>query len=235
MTASRQTPVALADDWSRALVLMPHPDDPETAAAAAVAKWTSSGRTVSYVLASRGEAGIDTMPAERAGPLREAEQRRAAAIVGVHDVEFWDEPDGRILNTAALRRRITETIEQRQPDMIVTIYGETHWAAGIPNHPDHIEFAAAVEQAYDDLRHPPRWLLASALQGSHYEAVDDFVALAVESLAAHAAYFSAIDPGTPVAEQAYRQLERTNPRRDDLGGRRVASFIMVREHTAGGG
>ena len=52
-------------------------------------------------MASRGEAGIEGMPAEKAAVVREAEQRRAAAIVGVHDIQFWNEPDGNIRNTAS--------------------------------------------------------------------------------------------------------------------------------------
>ena len=53
------------------MVLVPHPDDPEYLSAA-VAKWTASRRRVSYVVASRGEAGIEGMPAEEAAVLREA-------------------------------------------------------------------------------------------------------------------------------------------------------------------
>src|SRR4051794_19158380 len=62
---------ALPDDWSRALCVVAHPDDLEYGAAAAVARWTAAGRTVTYLLATRGEAGIDSMPPHEAGPLRE--------------------------------------------------------------------------------------------------------------------------------------------------------------------
>lgn len=76
-------------DWRSALVLVPHPDDPEYGVAAAVAKWTATDKSVRYVFGCRGEAGIAGMPPEQAGPIREAEQRRSAAIVGVDTVEFW--------------------------------------------------------------------------------------------------------------------------------------------------
>ena len=49
----------LPDDWSRALAVVAHPDDLEYGAASAVARWTSEGREVVYVLATSGEAGID--------------------------------------------------------------------------------------------------------------------------------------------------------------------------------
>jgi LmbE family N-acetylglucosaminyl deacetylase len=61
-----------------------------------------------YILASRGEAGIAGMPPEQAARLREAEQRRAAAIVGVRDLEFWDFPDGNLRNSPELRQKIAD-------------------------------------------------------------------------------------------------------------------------------
>jgi len=64
----------MPEDWHRALVIVAHPDDAEWGTATAIAGWTSAGKQVAYVLATRGEAGIDTLPPERAGPLREAEQ-----------------------------------------------------------------------------------------------------------------------------------------------------------------
>ncbi|MGB3524159.1 MAG: PIG-L family deacetylase, partial [Mycobacterium sp.] len=76
-------PLPFPEDWASLLVLVPHPDDPEYGVAAAVAKWTAAGKTVRYALASSGEAGIAGMEPGQAGPLREDEQRRAAAIVGV--------------------------------------------------------------------------------------------------------------------------------------------------------
>lgn len=51
----------MPDDWRRALAVVAHPDDLEYGCAAAVAAWTDAGREVSYVLATRGEAGIDTL------------------------------------------------------------------------------------------------------------------------------------------------------------------------------
>jgi AcrR family transcriptional regulator len=124
----RATPQPFPAEWSTALVLVPHPDDAEYGCSAAVAKWTADGKTVHYALASRGEVGIEGMPPDEAGPLREGEQRRSAAIVGVDDVQFWDFPDGDIRNTPALRDKIAETITALAPDVVVTIYSGAQWA-----------------------------------------------------------------------------------------------------------
>src|SRR5882757_7066181 len=84
------------EDWSAALAAVAHPDDLEYGSAAAIARWTSQGKRVAYCLATSGEAGIDSVAPEQAGPLREEEQRASAAIVGVHSVEFLGHPDGMI-------------------------------------------------------------------------------------------------------------------------------------------
>lgn len=215
-------------DWHTAVVLVPHPDDPEYGIGAAVAKWTAAGKSVHYAFASRGEAGIAGMPPEEAGPLREGEQRRSAAIVGVDDVVFWDFPDSNIRNTPQLRARIAETLEARKVDVVITIYSGPSWAPGAPNQRDHIEFAHAVAEAYDGLTNPPRWLFENGPEPTHYEVIDGYTDVAVESLAAHEVYLSVLDPATPVVEQARKQVEMATPVRDDLGGR-IVEFILKRQ------
>src|SRR4051794_7506094 len=62
VTGTRERLEPMPSDWRRALAIAAHPDDLEYGAAAAVAAWTGGGRTVAYLLVSRGEAGIDGMP-----------------------------------------------------------------------------------------------------------------------------------------------------------------------------
>lgn len=214
-------------------MLVPHPDDPEYGVAAAVAKWTASGKTVRYALACRGEAGIAGMSAAQAGPLREGEQRRSAAIVGVEHVEFWDFPDSDIRHTPELRAKIAETITELAPDVVVTIYSGPQWAPDAPNQRDHIEFSNAVADAYDSLSDPPRWLFENGPDVTHAEVIDDrCYTLAVASLAAHDVYLSVLDPNTPVLEQARRQVDMTTEPRPEFNGRRTVEFILKRGEPA---
>jgi len=216
-------------DWLTALVLVPHPDDAEYDFAAAIAKWTSSGKTVYYALACRGEMGIEGMPPEKAGPLREGEQRRSAAIVGVHDVQFWDFPDTEIRNTPELRAKIAETIMVLNPDIVLTVYSGPEWAPGEPNQTDHIEFSNAVAAAYDSLSDPPRWLFEYSPEVTHAEVIDDdCFDRAIASLAAHNVYLSVLDPETPVLEQARNQVDMVTTPRPQFGGRRTVEFILKR-------
>jgi LmbE family N-acetylglucosaminyl deacetylase len=216
-------------DWDSALVLVPHPDDPEYGVAAAVAKWTASGKTVRYALACRGEAGIEGMRPDQAGPLREGEQRRSAAIVGVEDVSFWDFPDSDIRNTPELRAKIAETITELAPDVVVTIYSGPEWEPGVPNQSDHIEFSNAVAETYDSLVRPPRWLFEHGPEVTHAELIDDrCFERAVASLAAHDVYLSVLDPDTPVIEQARKQVDMATSPRPEFNGRRTVELILKR-------
>ena len=216
-------------DWRTALVLVPHPDDPEYGCAAAVAKWTTQGKTVHYALGCRGEVGIAGMPPEEAGPLREAEQIRSAAIVGVDDVQFWDFPDSDIRNTADLRAKIADTITTLNPDVVLTVYSGPEWAPGAPNQRDHIEFSNAVAAAYDSLSDPPRWLFENGPEVTHAEVIDDdCFDRAIASLAAHDVYLSVLDPDTPVLQQARKQIDMTTTPRPQFGGRRTVEFILKR-------
>src|SRR5918998_1956343 len=94
---------ALPENWDRCLAVVAHPDDIEYGTASAVARWTAQGKQVTYLLATRGEAGINDMHPDQAGPLREAEERAGAREVGVDVVEFLDYRDGDIEYGRGLR------------------------------------------------------------------------------------------------------------------------------------
>ena len=68
------------ESWNRAAAVVAHPDDLEYGVASAIARWTSQGKDVSYVLATRGEAGIAGMAPDDTGPLRVEEERRSAGL-----------------------------------------------------------------------------------------------------------------------------------------------------------
>ncbi len=151
----------LSEDWSRALAVVAHPDDLEYGASAAVARWTAMGKDVRYVLATRGEAGIDSMAPERAGPLRSAEQVEAAAAVGVSVVEFLDHPDGMVVNGLDLRRDLAAAIRRHRPEVIIGSNYRDRWGdAGPWNHVDHRELGRALPDAVRDAAN--RWLFTDA-------------------------------------------------------------------------
>ncbi len=212
------------DDWARMAVLVAHPDDIEYGLAAAVARWTGEGRDVRYLLATRGEVGIEGLPPQEAGPLREAEQRRSAARVGVEHVDFLGFPDSELRNTPELREAVLRAVQEVAPDVVVVGYYGPAWGPGQPNQSDHMELGRAVAEALALSGVP---LYQQDLQGELVVDVEGHLEAAVAALAEHRVYLEVLDPATPVPEQARTQVEGSCPPLDVLGGRRGVRLSRV--------
>lgn len=142
---------------SRILVITAHPDDVDFGAAGSVARWTDAGSEVSYCLVTDGDAGgfDPSVPRERIGGIRRAEQTEAATVVGVTDLHWLGYPDGRLEPSIALRRDIARVIRQVRPDRVVTQSPERNWARVFASHPDHLTTGEATMCAvYPDARNP---------------------------------------------------------------------------------
>ncbi|MPY95027.1 MAG: PIG-L family deacetylase [Acidimicrobiia bacterium] len=209
---------AMPEDWSSALCVAAHPDDLEYGAAIAVSRWTAMGRTVRYLLVTRGEAGIDGLHPSEAGALREGEEVRGAHHVGVEEVEFLAERDGTVLYGLDLRRDLARAIRRHRPDLIVTLHFGLAWgdgAGGAANQADHRATGLAVLDAARDAGnrwvfpelldeglgpHKARWVAVSGSptpsHAQRVEAAD--VERGVASLEAHAAYLAGLDQETDV-------------------------------------
>lgn len=151
----------LPEDWQRALAIVAHPDDLEYGAASAIARWTSQQKEVSYLLITRGEAGIDSMNPEETGPLREAEERRSASVVGVSTVKFLDYPDGAVEYGLPLRLDIARAIRKHRPEVILTLSYHLTWGNGYLNMADHRWVGLAVLDAARDAGN--RWIFPELL------------------------------------------------------------------------
>ena len=209
-------------DWQRALVLVAHPDDPEYGMAAAIAEWTASGKHVSYVLATRGEAGIAGLAPAESGPLREQEQIDACARVGVSELVFLNYPDGRIEEGLELRRDFARQIRRVKPDLVLTLNHRDEWGPGRWNSADHRAVGRAVLDAVGDAdnewifpelleeglpRHKATWVAVVSPRPTHAQPVSAAsIEKAVASLAEHKEYLRALSDD-PVEEQARKQTE----------------------------
>ncbi|MGH3978418.1 MAG: PIG-L deacetylase family protein [Pseudonocardiaceae bacterium] len=141
----------------RVLVVTAHPDDVDFGCAGTVATWTGAGIEVSYCVITNGDAGgfDPAVPRSAIAGIRQDEQRKAAAVLGVTDVEFLGYPDGRLEVSYELRRDIARTIRRARPDRVVTHSPRRDMRSVYRSHPDHQAAGeAALCAVYPDARNP---------------------------------------------------------------------------------
>jgi LmbE family N-acetylglucosaminyl deacetylase len=141
----------------RALVVVAHPDDVDFGAGGTVATWVEAGIAVTELLVTRGDAGgFDETPRADMPALREAEQRAAAAELGVTDVRFLDGyADGSVSVSNDLVRDVVRVIRQVRPKRILTSSPERWWERLGASHPDHMATGEATVRAiYPAARNP---------------------------------------------------------------------------------
>ncbi|MHC0428859.1 PIG-L deacetylase family protein [Streptomyces sp. O3] len=206
----------MPEDWQRALAVVAHPDDLEYGCSGAIAGWTAQGREVAYLLATRGEAGIDALDPAACAPLREREQIDSAAEVGVSTVEFLDHKDGVIEYGLGLRRDIAAAVRRHRPELLITLNHRDTWFGVTWNTPDHVAVGRATLDAAADAGN--RWIfpelveqglepwdgvrwVAVAGSASPTHAVDATAEFerAVRSLLAHRSYIEALTDEDPEA------------------------------------
>ena len=156
-------------DPARVLVVTAHPDDVDFGVAGSVATWTDKNISVTYCIVTNGSAG-SAIPGIETGALaqiRQDEQRKAAAEVGVTDVHFLGYSDGSLEVSLELRRDIARMIRIVRPERVVCQSPERNWDRIRASHPDHLAAGEATLQAvYPDARNPYSYpeLLAAGLE-----------------------------------------------------------------------
>jgi LmbE family N-acetylglucosaminyl deacetylase len=208
--------VTLPDsEVERVLVVVAHPDDADFAASGSVATWVEAGIEVSYCLITDGDAGGFDPSVDRADipGIRRAEQRAAAAELGVTDLHFLGYPDGKLMLTLELRRDISRVIRSVRPQRVVTQSPERNWQRVYASHPDHLLAGEATLCAvYPDSRNPfahPElisdegleawsvaevWMMAAPTELlNHYVDVTDKLDRKIAALKAHESQTSHMD------------------------------------------
>ena len=173
-----------------------------------------------YVIVTDGEAGIDGLAPEEAGPIRRTEQQDSAAAVGVEVVTFLGYRDGVVEPSLDLRRDLAREIRRFRPDVLLTAtYDLTYEMPGqlpILNQADHRAVGVAVLDAARDAAN--RWIFPELLEegldpwggtthlyvmGSgtptHGADVGDHLDAGIESLRAHRAYLDGLGRDFDVA------------------------------------
>jgi LmbE family N-acetylglucosaminyl deacetylase len=136
----------LPSGGQRVLFVLAHPDDGDFMCGGTVARLVEEGYQVHYLLVTRGDKGSNDpdMTPDRIAAIREAEQRRSAALLGVQTVTFLEGYfDGEVEATLALRRDIALVVRQWRPDVVFTFDPWKRYDV----HPDHREVGMCTQDA----------------------------------------------------------------------------------------
>jgi LmbE family N-acetylglucosaminyl deacetylase len=205
-----------------AMAIVAHPDDIEFSCAGTLARWAKAGARISYVLCTSGDVGIDEpgMTRARASEIREAEQRQAAEIAGAVEVIFLREPDGMLVATLELRKKIVREIRRFRPEAVVCGDPTIVWAGNdYINHPDHRAAATAALDAifpaagqpnlFEELElegyraHKPRKVYVTTWETADvYVNIESTIDLKIEALRAHKSQMKEWDPEKSIREWA---------------------------------
>jgi LmbE family N-acetylglucosaminyl deacetylase len=182
-------------------VVTPHPDDAEFGVAGTVARWTSKGKQVVYVVCTNGNKGTsdpEVKPDELA-ETRQKEQRAAAEVLGVREVVFLGNPDQGLEDTSEFRKQIVRVIRRFRPETVVTadpyrryIWHRDHRIAGqvtidavFPYARDHLAYPELLEEGLQP--HKVREMLFWASEDINYLSdISDTFDLKLAALRCHA-------------------------------------------------
>src|SRR5215213_748445 len=96
----------------RVMAVFAHPDDAPFIVGGTLALWANQGDNITLVVATSGDKGSNDpniTPSELT-VLREAEERAAAAVLGISEVIFLRYKDGELTPSLQLRGEITRLI-----------------------------------------------------------------------------------------------------------------------------
>jgi LmbE family N-acetylglucosaminyl deacetylase len=205
-----------------AMAIVAHPDDIEFSCSGTLARWAHAGARISYVLCTSGDVGIDKpgMTRQHAAEIREAEQRAAADIVGASEVIYLREPDGLLLATLELRKKLVREIRRFRPEVVVTGDPTIVWAGNdYINHPDHRAAATAALDAtfpaagqpnlFEELAdegyyaHKPRKVYVTSWgEADHFINIEETIDIKIKALRAHVSQMKDWDPEEDIRKWA---------------------------------
>src|SRR5512132_4497549 len=191
--------------FASALVLFAHPDDAEFMCGGTVARWARDGCDVHYVVITDGSAGSNEpgVTREELRPVREREQRAAAAVLGVQSVTFLGEVDGMLAVTLDMRRKVCREVRRLRPEVLVAHDPSRLWfGSGYINHWDHKQagllaltaimpdaptrpmFPELLDEGLEPYEVPNLWLASD--DADVYVDITDAMDTKLAALAAHA-------------------------------------------------
>ena len=190
--------------FASALVIFAHPDDAEFMCGGTVASWANEGTDVHYCVVTDGSAGSNEpgMTREVMIPIRDAEQRAAAEVLGVRSLTFLGFRDGELEVTLESRRAVTRVVRRIRPEAIVAPDPSRLWSgnryinhwdhkqagtlalcAVMPDAPSRPQFPELLDEGLEPFEIQHLWLASEA--ADTYVDISKTLETKLESLRAH--------------------------------------------------
>lgn len=136
------------------LAICAHPDDIESWCGGTLALLVERGCEVRLAVCTAGEKGSNNrqLTAEDIGTMRMAEQRAAAARLGISAVRFLDGHDGELEDSASFRARIVRLLREFRPAIVFTHDPEHPYPPYITHRDHRVVGRAVLDAAYPAAR-----------------------------------------------------------------------------------
>jgi len=223
-------------DFARVLAVGAHPDDAEFYAGGTLAEYVTRGAQVHLAVCTTGSRGGWGMP--DVAEVRQREQARAAAILGIASVTNLGLPDGELEASEEFQSALAREIRQFRPEVVLGHDPRTLWTLvgdrAEFGHSDHrIAGQALLDTVYPRAASPsfypeldldpwcPRevWLFDTAKQDLIVD-ITDVWPKKLEALRAHASQEAAAGGLTKPAIERAEQLRQ--------GDRICEGFVRLR-------
>ena len=157
-----------------ALGIVAHPDDETFLFAGTCLKLAEEGKSTAVICATKGEKGADrlnrNLTRKQMTTERVSELNKAAKIIKLKKVEFFDYSDGGLENTdfKKLAKKLAEKINQYAPQIVLTFGPE-----GISGHKDHTVMGLATLAAIRLANHKPKEAWLASMPSSKIKEFND--------------------------------------------------------------
>ncbi|MYA20541.1 MAG: PIG-L family deacetylase [Chloroflexi bacterium] len=184
----------------RALVMVAHPDDADFGCAGTMALLCRAGWEVDLLVATNGNKGTKdpNRTGQQLAAVREEEQRRAAAILGVNEPIFLGFPDGYVRADDELRGLLVRELRRLRPSLAITfdgfragfnhrdhrLIGQSAYDAIYPAADDHLFYPEHREEGLEPHR-PDMLLLSGATEPDVIVDIEPVIELKIAAITAH--------------------------------------------------
>lgn len=122
------------------LIVAPHPDDEAIGCGGVIRLHRLNGDEVHTLYVTSGEKGCPDLSPEEATKVREREAGIVAQIFETASTTFWREPDGGVMESQQIVRKMAEHFEMIQPARVYVTHLDDQ-------HSDHVATAKIVRSA----------------------------------------------------------------------------------------